>query len=224
MAWESNGTVHFASDSRLTVAQNSYADVAIKISTLPITIYDPSEGNMSIPRTVAHNAVLGMCFAGSAVNSLTIKESVTEVLKGLQHVPGYTDISMNGIASFVFKVYQMISEEVSKTALGSNGIASILIGGYCTVQNKVRVFHLSTDRCFYHTITEVLTDRSYIFIGSGAQQAEADLPQEPTNSDYFNILRVCLKINHLYIIFVAPLGCLRQRLLHGLFFNGSLSQ
>ncbi len=32
MAWRSNGSVHFASDSRLTVARNSYTDVGIKVS------------------------------------------------------------------------------------------------------------------------------------------------------------------------------------------------
>lgn len=189
MAWKNNETVHFASDSRLTVTQGSFADVGIKISTLPITIYAPVRENNYDSRTVAHNAVLGMCFAGSFVNSLTIKESIAEILKSLQHVPGQTDISMDGIASFVFKVYQMISKEVCKTALGSNGIASILIGGYCTKKKAVRVFHLSTDPYFYHTINEVLTDRNHFFVGSGARQAEDDLPQNPTNTDYLNILK-----------------------------------
>lgn len=189
MAWRQDGTVHFASDSRLTVAQNSYADVGIKICTLPVTIYNPAEEGRNTTRTIAHQAVLGMCFAGSAVNSLTIKETVTEVLKSLQHVPGYTDISMKGIASFVFKVYEMISEKVTKTALGSNGLASILIGGYCTTQKKVRVFHLNTDTLFHQSITEVLTDQNYFFIGSGKKQAEDDLPQNPDDSDYLNILK-----------------------------------
>ncbi len=189
MAWKNNETVHFASDSRLTVIQSSFADVVIKISTLPITIYDPAQENSNAPRTVAHNAVLGMCFAGSAVNSLTIKESITEILKSLQHVPGHTDISMDGIASFVFKVYQMISEEVCKTDLGTTGIASILIGGNCTKKKAVRVFHLSTDPNFYYTITEVLTDRNHFFVGSGVRQAEDDLPQNPTIIDYLNILK-----------------------------------
>lgn len=189
MAWRHNGTIHFASDSRLTVAPNSYADVAIKISALPITIYNPTEEGMDNQRAIAHKAVLGMCFAGSAVNSLTIKESVTEVLKSLKHIPEYTDISMDGIASFVFKVYEMISEEVSKTALGSNGLASILLGGYCTTQEKVRVFHLSTDDLFNYNVSEILTDQDYFFIGSGNKIAEADLPQQPTDSDYLNILK-----------------------------------
>lgn len=189
MAWKSNNEVHFASDSRLTVAENSFADVGIKISTLPITIYDPAQENSNAPRKVAHNAVLGMCFAGSAVNSLTIKESITEVLKSLQHVAGHTDISMVGIASFVFKVYQMISKEVCQTALGPNGRASILIGGYCTEKKVVRVFHLSTDINNKHTITEVLTDQNHFFVGTGARQAEDDLPQNPTDIDYFNILK-----------------------------------
>ena len=189
MAWKSNDTVHFASDSRLTLAQNSFADVGIKISTLPITIYDPVQENSHAPRTVAHNAVLGMCFAGSAINSLTIKESIAEVLKSLQHVPGHTDMSMAGIANFVFKVYQIISKIICKTAIGPNGRASILIGGYCTEKRIVRAFHLSTDANNNHAIEEVLTDHNHFFVGSGKIQAEDDLPQSPIEIDYFNILK-----------------------------------
>ena len=113
MAWKNNETVHYASDYSLAVTQSSFADVGIKIPTLPITIYDPAQENNNAPRTVVHNAVLGMCFAGSAVNSLTIKESITEILKSLQHLPGYTDIGMDGIASFVFnrlRTSQLLAE------------------------------------------------------------------------------------------------------------------
>lgn len=197
MVWKCNEKVHFASDSRLTVSQNSYADVGIKICSIPVTIYDPVENDNCTTSVIAHEAVLGMCFAGSAVNSLTIKESVSEVLKNLQHAPGYTDISMNGISRFIFKAYQIISEEVSKTALGSNGLANILIGGYCSEQTKVRVFYLSTDSLFDYSITEVLTDKNYFFIGSGREQAESVLPKEPTTIDYINVLKsIADDVNH----------------------------
>ena len=34
-----------------------------------------------------------MCFAGSAISSLAVKDSVLEALKSLQFAPGYTDTS-----------------------------------------------------------------------------------------------------------------------------------
>ncbi|HUO43334.1 MAG TPA: hypothetical protein VMT94_00285 [Burkholderiales bacterium] len=130
-----------------------------------------------------------MCFAGSAVNSLMIKESVVEVLKSLQHAPGYTDTSMSGIASFVFTAYKLVSLEVCRTALGPHGRAGILVGGRCTQKKALRVFHLATDDSNTHTLTEVLTDKNYCFLGSGATLAEQMLPQNPEDLDYMNVLR-----------------------------------
>jgi hypothetical protein len=70
MAWRSkNGTVHFASDSRYTVASNSYADVAIKVLSLALTILNPAEPSTRAARTVYRTMELGMWFAGSAINS-----------------------------------------------------------------------------------------------------------------------------------------------------------
>ncbi|CAE6694371.1 hypothetical protein R69619_00405 [Paraburkholderia nemoris] len=189
VAWRCNRTVHFASDSRLTLGQNSYADVGIKVSTLPLTILDPVQERTNVPRTVALNTDLGMCFAGSAVNSLMIKESIVEVLKSLQHAPGYTDSSMVGVANFVFKAYRMISKEVCKSALGANGRASLIIGGHCAETNTLRVFQLSTDAWNNHNMTEILTNKNHIFLGSGAAAAESNLPQRPTDLDYLNVLK-----------------------------------
>lgn len=189
VAWRRNGTVHFASDSRLTVAKSSYADVAIKVMSLPLTILNPVDPANSGQRTVAQRWDLGMCFAGSAVSSLFIKESVSEVLKGLQHAPGYTDTSMKGVASFIFTAYKLISSEVCATAIGRNGRASLLIGGMCNQDRKIRVFQLSTDVWNTHQLQEVLTDTPHVFVGSGAKDAAESLPQNPTDIDYINVLK-----------------------------------
>jgi len=61
MAWRSNGSVHFASDSRLTVARNSYTDVGIKVSALPFTVLEPAPAETNTPRRVALSTELGMC-------------------------------------------------------------------------------------------------------------------------------------------------------------------
>lgn len=189
IAWRNGGTVHFASDSRLTVAQNSYADVAIKVLSLPLTIFDPADRATPNQRTVAHRWDLGMCFAGSAISSLFVKESVTELIKGLQYVPGYTDISMEGVANFIFTAYRLISREICATSIGRNGRANLLIGGMCPREQKIRVFQLSTDDFNEHHLEEVLTDTSCVFVGSGAKTAQQDLPQYPAVNDYIDVLK-----------------------------------
>lgn len=135
IAWRNNGTVHFASDSRLTMATNSYADVGIKVMSLPYTVLEPA-GQGDKQRAIAFTGDLGLCFAGSAVSSLTLKEAIVEVLKTLQYAPGYTDTSMAGIADFIFTAYKIVSREICRTALGPNGRASILVGGVCRHLNR----------------------------------------------------------------------------------------
>ena len=100
IVWRTEDNVHFCSDSRLTATANSYADVAIKVLPLAVNIYSPR--NPDKERTLAHSGEIGMCFAGSAVNSLFLKESIAELLKELQYAPEYTDLSMDGLARFIF--------------------------------------------------------------------------------------------------------------------------
>ena len=171
------------------MAANSYADVGIKVLSLPLTILDPVDGPVTGPRTVHRTTELGICFAGSAVNSLTVKDSVIEVAKRLQFAPGYTDTSMNGVASFVFTAYRIISKEVCATALGSNGRAAILVGGRCSETGEVRVFHMTTNNANEHSMEEVLVHSDHFFIGAGGKSAEEELPQHPTDSDYLSVLK-----------------------------------
>ena len=193
MAWRNkDGTVHFASDSRYTLASNSYADVAIKVLSLPLTILNPAEPGNS-PRTVYQTMELGMCFAGSAINSLAVKNSVVEALKSLQFAPGYTDTSMKAIAGFVFTAYKIISKEVCATSLAERGRANILLGGMCAVTNTVRVFQFLTDEQNQHSLSEILIDKDHAFIGAGAQAAEDNLPQDRNDdAEYLNVLKLII--------------------------------
>jgi hypothetical protein len=45
---------------------------------------DPGHGDNYAPPQVAWTAELGMCFAGSAINSLFIKEPLVEILRRFQ--------------------------------------------------------------------------------------------------------------------------------------------
>lgn len=193
MAWKHNGVVHFASDSRLTFG-NSSADVGIKVFSLPYRILNPTTEQDNAVRSVAVSGELGMCFAGSTVSSLTIKESIVEVLKSLQYAPGYTDISMAGIAGFVFTAYKLISRRLCETDLGHKGRADIIIGGLCPIDNIVRVFLLTTDVQNNHSIAEILTENnSHWFIGDGKQYAENEMPERPLTIDYLNILKAAIE-------------------------------
>ncbi len=190
IAWKSQGVVRFASDSRLTFGNSSYADVGIKVLSVPYQILSPAIADDFTHRDVDFKGELGMCFAGSTTNSLTIKESMVEVLKYLQYVPGYSDINMDGIIEFIFTTYKLISQRVCETDMGSNGRADIIIGGLCPKMKVVRVFRLSTDSNNHHPKVEILTrDNSHCLLGTGADFAENNLPRNPSDLDYQNILK-----------------------------------
>ena len=191
LSWKKDGVVHFASDSRLAISGNSYADVAIKVLAIPYRIYSPYDNSNN--RKIDYSGELGMCFAGSAVTSLFVKESITDLVKDLQYAPGYTEKSMRGIANFVFEVYRVISKEVCKTAIGKNGTASIILAGKCPEEGIVRAFSLTTDKKNNYSLNEILTGgNNYYAVGSGKQKADALIPDNPTNMDYLKVLKTVI--------------------------------
>lgn len=189
--WKENEKVHFASDSRLTLATNSYADIGIKVLSLPYRIYSPQDSYGAC--TLDVTGELGMCFAGSAVSSLFVKESIAEVLKKLQYAPSYSNISMSGLANLIFTAYRLISIEVCRTSIGENGRAAIVIAGWCTEKERVRTFSMETDSNNEHSYKEILTGpNEYLFIGSGKKKAEAVLSSRSSSIDYLNALKAVI--------------------------------
>lgn len=188
IAWKQEQAIHLASDSRLTIAENSYADVGIKVLSLPYRILEPASQNQTLARGIAYQGELGMCFAGSALNSLMIKESVAAVLQDLQYAPGYTDVSLKGISEFIFKAYRLISQKVCETAIGHKGIADFIICGQCPSTGSLRAFKFATDMSNVHSLEEVLVNSRHEFLGSGAAYVNPNaMPSR--NVDYLELLR-----------------------------------
>ena len=177
-----------ASDSRLTIATNSYADVGIKVLALPYRILEPSNADTDFDRPVAFKGELGLCFAGSAVNSLMIKESVATLLLELQYAPGYTDVSLEGICKFIFTAYKAISKQICETAVGRNGVADFIICGHCQISDTPRAFKFATDLSNTHSLNEVLLNSEHEFLGSGASHIDAG-KEAPHPLYYFRVLR-----------------------------------
>lgn len=189
VVWRKNNNVCFASDSRITFGINSYADVGIKVMAVPYRVYSPCDENNN--KHLSFSGELGMCFSGSVSNSMFIKETVIEVLKNLQYVPNYTNVSIDNIASFIFKVYKNISKEVCSTLLHKNGIADIIIAGHCPTANKIKVFKFATDSKNVHSCSEILKNEGdYEFSGSGAKNAIGIVSgKKPSPLDLINALK-----------------------------------
>ena len=175
IAWKDRNGIHLAADSRLTLARDSWADVGIKVLALSYTVVDPYEAGGGGLQKTRYSGELGMCFAGSAVNSLTIKESVAAALGRLQHFPGMTDVSLGGLVAFIFVAYRHISRRVCETAIGKNGLADMVIAGFCQVEQRHRAFRLTTDPVTnVASMEEVLTaEGDNILLGSQSAVAAA---------------------------------------------------
>jgi hypothetical protein len=190
VAWKTKGYVHFASDSRLSFTEVSYADVAIKVLSLRIRLYPPHDEGTT--RTPDLQSEIGMCFAGSSVNSLVIKETIEEILKDITYAPGSSDSSMEGIARLIFRVYENISRQLAATDLGTKALATLIITGYCAEERRVRTYHLSVTSRNEYSMTEILTaNAGHLFIGTRQATAMAErlLPSPPSDRDYLNALK-----------------------------------
>lgn len=135
-----------------------------------------------------------MCFAGSAINSLFMKETIVEIFKNLQYVPGQTAVSMKKLADIFFKAYKNISKQICETELAETGISEIVIAGKCHEAQKLRAFKFETDiKINEHSYSEVLVEEgSYLISGSRKKVVEEEIKAigtKPTSLDFFKILK-----------------------------------
>jgi hypothetical protein len=173
--------ISFASDSRITFGTQGQIDFGIKIFSIPVKIYSPTSSETDIT-TLDYDNKLGLAVIGSAMNAYTIKESVYEILQHLQYLPGYTDLSMDGISNLIFKVFKKTTNDLG-AILRKQGICQLVLGGYCPNQNKVRVFKYSVDITpteITPTLEEILIDDGIEFFGSGKTLADTTYQNDNT--------------------------------------------
>jgi hypothetical protein len=184
--WRRSENIYFASDSRLTFG-STVVDLAIKIVRVPYRIFSPDENGK---RSILVEGDLGMCFAGSASGALFLKETIGDVLTTMQAVPGYHDISMMNVADFVFRAYRSISKTLC-AGIFENGLSTVVVAGFCSVEKRLRAFHLETNRQSQHSYKEVLRNaQDQLFIGSGATAAETKLTAASSRPTSLDILKV----------------------------------
>jgi len=110
---------------------------------------------------------VGLAVIGSVVNSYTVKEQVHELLQHLQHIPGYTDFSMEGISKLVHIVFMRATNELY-AIMKNNGLCQLILGGYCPLQERIRIFKHSVDSdgTMAPTHAEILVTDGIDFFGS----------------------------------------------------------
>ena len=189
MVWRDAATIHFACDSRLSFGATIPADIAIKIVRDRYVIRGPDR--YGVPGAVIAEGDIGMCFAGSGLGSVFLKESMTGVLGKLQAVPGHTNVCLDSIAALIFAAYKVITAKLCES-LGPTGRSIFVIAAHCPAQKRPRAFEMSCDTQGQYTCDEVLIASGHVVLGSGATAAQnliAGLGALPVSRDYLKILR-----------------------------------
>ncbi|MEN3324820.1 hypothetical protein VP395_13865 [Mariniflexile soesokkakense] len=194
IAERKNNKISFCSDSRISFGNQGHIDFGIKVFSIPVKIYSPTDTSTR-RQTLDYDYKIGLAVIGSAMNAYLIKESIYEILQNLQYAPNWSNISMEKIADIVFKIYKKTTSDLTQILL-KNGVCELLLGGYCPEKNKIKVFHYSLEILEDRTIPkfeEILeNDNSILFYGSGKKSAEIVYNQNK-NTIPLKILREIVK-------------------------------
>ncbi|MDP1679501.1 MAG: hypothetical protein Q8L02_05195 [Candidatus Nitrotoga sp.] len=183
LAWRSDGRIHLASDSRIKLGENQYADTGIKVLSIPVVISGTEldqDGNLLL---LFQNRY-GFCYAGSLVNASTLKELLEEVLQSVQFVGNIDDLSFEIICNSVSKYCGKISTELCNY-LFEKGRYEFFFTGFCPKEKCLKAayfaLHYQDGQAIATYNRILLDDGSFEAIGSGATEAKQAL------------LNVCMK-------------------------------
>lgn len=190
IARKKENTISLVSDSRFNYGGLDVFDFGIKVSAIPVKIYTPYDENQDL--TVVYEHKIGFAVTGSTTAAYTVKEYMSGVLTNIQYTPGYSDLSIKGIANFVLRFYAKICTELS-SIFRQDGICEIILAGFCPKLQKCRAFMLSADITDYsvrYYDKEILEsdEDDMVFFGSGKLEAEKVRLAYPKYSS-LNILR-----------------------------------
>jgi hypothetical protein len=133
---------------------------------------------------------IGVIFAGSAVSATFTIETLAELMKQLQYVPGTSDASMTGLAKYMYEAYVRISKQVASTVLAQKGLSVMAVSGYCADQGKFRTFMFDTSMQNTSSMEEILiSSGEFRYFGSPGAQKEAEKLAAEPNADHFSVLQ-----------------------------------
>ena len=188
VAWRSPRGIHMMSDTRLTFGDYS-VDLGIKILSTPYRIYGPGEQG---PANVMAEGDLGMGFAGSAVAAFTLTATLRDVLTTLQGAPGYSKFGMDGVVDLLWATYDQQQNALCSFLYG-NGLTTLMVTGFCVVQQTQRAFIFEVSPTFQRSYREILQSVDDVeVVGSGTAAARALMPVKPTQAAMIDVVQTVI--------------------------------
>lgn len=178
-------TIEFVSDSRLTFKSSfntQYCDIGIKVVKIPISIKD-------VENNTVYSHDIGLCFAGHTNAIYNVKDSIYEQLINLKYANGWTNLRFENIVEVIKKVFKHCAQKIINVLI-NEGNLSIIVGGNCPVENKIKIYLLSIKTPFDFDdiqieMTEILQDDGHVYIGSGSNSAKDLLKQNPNRKGIY---------------------------------------
>jgi len=190
IAWaDSEDELYFAADSRLTLGNSPAIDSCAKIVRLPVRI------RLLGTESSSYEWTIGLAFAGSFITAYTVREILLELLPLTQVVEEHVKPSLQFVVSVIARVFEDVCREVTES-LFEAGSAELLVGGYCPVEEHLRLFHIAPQR-LADGIKFLSVEKSLetpLFIGSGAAAA-SNLAANVPNRSLPAVLRDIIRDN-----------------------------
>ena len=169
-----NHNISFSADTRISFGGHGYFDNTIKVFKVPCRIKGPTKSIESSSQ-YEFEYDYGVAVVGNSINAFTIKDSIAELLFHIQYLSNTSDISIIGISTLVLEVYSRVSAEIC-SLLREQGICEIILGGYCVVNQQIRVIRFypkieNTEQTFH--FEEILKNGGKEFFGSGSKIAKS---------------------------------------------------
>jgi len=175
---EDEHTVHFASDSRLSLGGNAI-DIGAKVLRVDAHIEpatparDGADPAASAEPEPTYSLQLGFAVAGGALAALTLADALGHLLRRLQYGP--MDPSMDSVAITVMKFFSAVRSEFVQV-LFENGEFEFALGGWCPVNRRTRIFKFDIKSEGYRLTVDhdevLLNDKDSIAFGSGRPKYE----------------------------------------------------
>jgi len=169
--------VTFNSDSRISFGNEGCFDQGAKLFEVPVRLKAPAKSVEDLEKW-DYELTYGMAVTGSSLNAYALKESISQILSHIVYYSNFSDISIIGLGHFVLGRFKDITKKLA-AVLGPGALSEIILGGYCIVENKIRILRFFAD--VSHEIEfkfeEILTSDGLFCTGNGRPHAEAVLSE-----------------------------------------------
>lgn len=179
IAWsDPSNNIHMAADSRISLLDGRYSDYGIKLLSIPIRVYGPTNQETGQTKEI-FRGTYGLCFAGTFTSAYLLREYLIVILRKLQTVPKYAPVSFPRICDVVKRFFSYLPNQLTND-LETDYSIEFMLTGYCPEKNRLMIAIFKEDNS--GADYEIIESRPFIkTIGNGADEFDRNYSSIPRN-------------------------------------------